>query len=235
MKEESTVFDLNLDEVDKDGAIREAAENLGGDTRFDFLRKSAIGGGALLSGGALLAAFAPSAMAAGVPPSKEFGTGPDAILKFALTLEYLESTFYNQAYKNMYTKMNKMQKQFITTVKADEAAHVAFLQKALGKGYPSSPKFDFKDKVTNLDAFLATSYVLENTGVHAYLGQAPNLLKVPAVLVDAASIVTIEARHAGAIALLTGKEIAPNGPFDTPLSGTAVFNAVVATGFVTKL
>jgi hypothetical protein len=229
------VFNLNLDEVDTDGAIREAAEEVSGDTRFDFLRKAGIGGGALLSGGALLAAFAPSAMAAGVPPSKEFGTGPDAILKFALTLEYLESTFYNEAYKNLFSKLSPQAKQFTTTTKADEAAHVAFLKKALGSAAPSSPSFDFGAAVTDVDTYLATAYVLENTGVHAYLGQAPNLLKVPSVLVDAASIVTIEARHAGAIAVITGKTIAPNGPFDNGLSGEAIFDAVVATKFITKL
>jgi hypothetical protein len=229
------MFNLNLEEVDTDGAIREAAEGVKGDTRFDFLRKAGIGGGALVSGGALLAAFAPSAMAAGTPPSKYFGTGTDAILKFALTLEYLESAFYNQAHANLYGKLTTQQKQFTTTTKADEAAHVAFLKKALGSSAIASPSFDFKTAVTDVEMYLQTAYVLENTGVHAYLGQAPNLLKVPSVLVDAASIVTIEARHAGAIAVIIGKEIAPNGPFDNGLSGTAIFNAVVGTKFVTKL
>ena len=40
--------------------------------------------------------------------------------------------------------------------------------------------------------FIATSFVLENTGVHAYLGQATQL-KNKDLLAAAASIVTVEA------------------------------------------
>ena len=54
--------------------------------------------------------------------------------------------------------------------------------------------------------------MLENPGVHAYLGQAPNI-KPPAYLIAAAEIVTVEGRHAGAFGLLSGKAIAP-----TPLA-----------------
>ena len=159
------MFNLNLEEVDSDGAIREAAEGLSGDTRFDFLRKSAIGGGALLSGGAILAAFAPSALAAkpnaGLPPTKEFGTGADAILNFALTLEYLESTFYTEAYSHLYGKLSAMGKNFVKTTRRDEAAHVAFLKKALGSKAIAKPSFNFKTAVTDEATFLATAYVLE--------------------------------------------------------------------------
>ena len=35
---------INLDTVDADGAIREAADAVAGDTRMSFLRKGAIGG-----------------------------------------------------------------------------------------------------------------------------------------------------------------------------------------------
>ena len=76
--------------------------------------------------------------------------------------------------------------------------------------------------------------MLENTGVHAYTGQAGNI-KTPAYLLAAASIVTIEARHAGAIgAYLDPKptEIAPSGSFDTGLSAAKVLAAVKATGFI---
>ena len=50
---------LNLDAIDTDGAIREAAEEVSGDTRLSFLRKGAVAGGAALSGGAILSALIP--------------------------------------------------------------------------------------------------------------------------------------------------------------------------------
>jgi hypothetical protein len=116
----------------------------------------------------------------------------------------------------------------------DENAHVAYLKKALGNKAPKAPKFDFGKATKSEAAFTATAFVLENTGVHAYLGQAGNI-KTPAYLLVAASIVTIEARHAGAIGLILGQPIAPSGPFDTGLSATAVLNAVKGTKFVPGL
>ncbi len=83
--------------------------------------------------------------------------------------------------------------------------------------------------------FMKTAQVLENTGVHAYSGQALNI-KSAAYVKAAISILTIEARHASVIGLLnegaspSGKEIAPNGPFDTPLTAAAVLTAVEGHG-----
>ena len=76
--------------------------------------------------------------------------------------------------------------------------------------------------------------MLENTGVHAYLGQAANI-KTPAYLTAAGSILTIEARHASVIGLINqGNEagITPNGAFDTPYSAAKVLAAVKGTGFI---
>ncbi len=52
---------LNLEAVDVDGAVREAADAVSGDTRLSFLRKGAVAGGAALSGGAILSALVPGA------------------------------------------------------------------------------------------------------------------------------------------------------------------------------
>ena len=73
--------------------------------------------------------------------------------------------------------------------------------------------------------------MLENTGVHAYLGQAGNI-KTPAYLLAAASIVTIEARHSGAIGSILNKSISPNGPFDNGYTAAKVLQAVKGTGFI---
>ena len=226
---------FNLEEVDVDGAVREAAEEVSGDTRLSFLKKGAVAGGAALSGGAILSALVPgAAMAAsekGAPPASTFGKGDIGILNYALTLEYLESAFYDAASKNNVAKGDKQLTAFLKTTKTDEAAHVAALKKALGSKAVKSPKFDFGKAVTDKSTFAATAYVLENTGVHAYIGQAGNISN-SAYLLVALSIVTIEARHSGAIGLYLGKPIAPSGPFDTGYTASQVLSAVAGTKFI---
>jgi hypothetical protein len=233
---------INLQEINPDGAVSEAREAAidglpEGDTRKAFLRKSAVAGGAAVSGGALLGALAPSALAAGGGrPPASFGKGDIGILNYALTLEYLEAAFYNGA-TAAKLPLNAQTAAFLLTVTKDENAHVAFLKKALGSKAAKEPKFNFKGANTSPEMFMKTAQVLENTGVHAYSGQALNI-KNPAYVKAAISILTIEARHASVIGLLnegtipSGKEIAPDGPFDTPLSAAAVLTAVKGTGFI---
>ncbi len=231
---------INLKEINPDGAVAEAREAAidglpEGDTRLSFLRKSAIAGGAAMSGGAVLGALAPGAAlaAGGGRPPASFGKGDVGILNYALTLEYLEAAFYNGATAaNM--SLNAQTAAFLKIVTTDENAHVKFLKKALGSKAAKEPKFNFKGANTDPAKFMATAQVLENTGVHAYSGQALNI-KSPAYVKAAISILTIEARHASVIGLLndpSGKEIAPDGPFDTPFTAAKVLAAVKGTGFI---
>jgi hypothetical protein len=228
-------YQINLDEIDVDGAVREAADEVSGDTRLSFLKKAGLAGGAAMSGGALLSAIAaPSALAAsgkGRPPAS-FGKGDIGILNYALTLEYLEAAFYNGA-TAANLPLSAQGAAFLKITTADENAHVAFLKKALGSKAAKSPKFNFGSANTSAATFLKTSYVLENTGVHAYSGQALNI-KNPAYVAAALSILTIEARHASVAGLLIEPEgtQTPNGPFDTPLTAAAVLAAVKGTGFI---
>ncbi len=231
---------INLEEIDGDGAVSEAREDAldgveQGDTRLSFLRKGAIAGGAAVSGGALLGALVPgTALAAGGgrPPAK-FGKGDIGILNYALTLEYLEAAFYNGATAaNM--SLGSQTAAFLKVVTRDENAHVKFLKGALGSKATKEPTFNFKGANTSPEMFMKTAQVLENTGVHAYLGQALNIVN-PKYAKAALSILTIEARHASVIGLLNepaGEDIAPNGPFDTPLPASAVLKAVTETGFI---
>jgi hypothetical protein len=227
-------YAVNLDEVDVDGAIREAVNEVSGDTRLSFLQKAGVAGGAVMGGGALLSAFAPSAFAAGGGrPPASFGKGDFGILNYALTLEYLEAAFYNGA-TAANLPLSSQGAAFLKVVTRDENAHVEFLKTALGAKAVKEPKFDFKGTNTNAAMFMATAQVLENTGVHAYSGQALNITH-PKYVKAALSILTIEARHASVIGLLNepaGEQIAPDGPFDTPLTAAAVLTAVKGTGFI---
>ena len=172
--------EATLDQIDVNGDIAEthhnAIEALGpGDTRLGFLKKAGLAGGAVMGCGALLAALTPAgAMAAGKgPPPASFGKGDIGILNFALTLEYLEAAFYNEATKNKVAK-GAQQSRFLKTTTADENAHVAFLKKALGSKATAAPKVEFGD-ATSKAKWIPTSLALENTGVHAYSGQALNI------------------------------------------------------------
>jgi rubrerythrin len=235
---------ITLERVDVDGAIRETAHEASealeaGDTRLGFLKKAGLAGGAVMGGGALLGALTPgAAMAAGKGrPPASFGKGDVGILNFALTLEYLEAAFYNEATANQgkssFIKDGQTQ-VFLKTVTADENAHVAYLKKALGKKAIGAPKVDFGGTTSDEASFVKTALALENTGVHAYSGQALNI-KTPATVGAALSILTVEARHASVIGLIANnsrKGIVPDGAFDVPFTAAKVLKAVKATGFL---
>jgi rubrerythrin len=235
--------EIKIEQVDVDGAIRESAheatEALNGDTRLDFLKKAGLAGGAFVGGGALLSALTPAAaMAAGKgrPPAK-FGKGDVGILNFALTLEYLEAAFYNEATANQKKSTfikNPQAQVFLKRVTTDENAHVAFLKKALGSKAVTAPKVDFGGTTSDEATFIKTAVALENTGVHAYSGQALNI-QTPSTLAAALSIATVEARHASVAGLLlkaTPANLSPDGAFDTPFTAAKVLKAVEATGFL---
>ncbi len=230
------MYKLNLDEIDVDGAIREQADAVSGDTRLAFIRKGALGAGAAVGGGAILSGLVAGPAAAAGPntrPPKAFGKGDIGILNFALTLEFLEAAFYTEALASGAITDPQVV-AFLKTVERDERKHVSFLRKALGAKAVKKPKFDFMGTTKDEAMFRATSQVLENTGVHAYLGQAKNI-KAPTILGAAGSILTIEARHASVIGFLnanTAKGIAPDGAFDVPFSAAKVLKAVAGTKFI---
>jgi hypothetical protein len=207
-----------------------------GDSRRAFLKKAGIGGAAVMGSGALLSALTPAGAAAaqgkGRPPAK-FGKGDIGILNYALTLEYLEAAFYNEATKNKVAS-GAQESAFLKAVTADENAHVAFLKKALGKKAVGAPKVDFGD-ATSKAKWLPTSMVLENTGVKAYGGQALNISS-PAYISAALSIWAVEARHASVAGLLVKAaptSISPEkGPFQTTATAAEILKAVEGTGFL---
>jgi hypothetical protein len=118
-----------------------------------------------------------------------------------------------------------------------EFSHVKFLQKVLGSKAVATPKFDFKGTTKDQAKFQATADVLENTGVHAYLGQVGNI-KSKAVLAGAGSILPVEARHAAWIRDIRfsgGAKVtetpAPAG-FEDGFSRARILAAVKSTGFI---
>jgi rubrerythrin len=211
---------LTLEAVDVDGAIREAADRVSGDSRARFLAKAGMFGGGLLGSGALLGLAADGAQAA--------TKGDISILNFALTLEYLEAAFYAEA--NRMGALSGETKLFAKVVAAHEATHVATLKKVLGSAAVKSPKFNFRGTTESAAKFRATAQTLEDTGVSAYKGQAPKI-KSDAYLAAALAIHTVEARHAAWIREIRGASPAP-AAFDKPLTKKQVLSAVAGTRFI---
>jgi hypothetical protein len=221
------VSHLNIETVDADGAIREAAEAAGLD-RGDFLKKGVLAGGGLLVGSAVFTQYLSPAQAA-ISKTRRSKANDGKILNYALTLEYLEAAFYKEAVANQAYGANAALKAYAITVADHEAKHVQFLKGALKSKAIKSPKFDFGD-ATGAAKFAATAQVLEDTGVSAYLGQVKNVFQAP-VLQAAGTIATVEARHAAWIRVINGVSGAP-AAFDKPKSDAAILKVVGSTGFI---
>ncbi|MGI8414020.1 MAG: ferritin-like domain-containing protein [Solirubrobacteraceae bacterium] len=209
-----------LQEWDRDGAIGEAAAALDGGSRGDFLRRAAVAGGAFAGAGAFMGALPSLASAL---------TGRDTdILNFALTLEYLEATFYAEAVHGGALSGRTL--QFAKVVAGHEAMHVKALKQVLGSAAVAKPRFNFRGTTSNQAKFQQTAIVLEDTGVSAYKGQAPRI-QATAILKAALSIHTVEAHHASWIRHIAGVIPAPVA-FDKALTMQQVLAAVASTHFI---
>jgi rubrerythrin len=187
-----------------------------GITRSAFIARSALAAGTLY-GAAAVAPVVERALAAE-------SAGDIAIVNFALTLEGIESAFYKKALA--VKGLSGAVKKAITEIAAHEDAHVKQLTQTLqqlGATPAAAPKTKFP-ALGSEKALLTLAITLEETGVGAYNGAAP-LIQSPDLLDAAGSIVQVEARHAGALRELAGRDPAPVS-FDKSLSQSEVLAAV---------
>jgi rubrerythrin len=152
------------------------------------------------------------------------------ILNYALILEHLEATFYQQGVE-MFSKSLTKRYSRILDIRDQEAIHVETLTTvitALGGSPVPACKYDFgyKTKAEFLDVALA----LESVGVSAYTGAAYKITN-GSLLTAAASIVTVEARHAAWLNSINGMNPFPDA-FDSPLDMRAVVG--LAGAFITS-
>ena len=184
-------------------------------SRSEVILKGALAAGAIY-GATMVSPFVSKVLA--------MSDGGDVgILNFALTLEYLESSFYREAKERVRASGDL--KKLIDLVARDEDEHVGALTETIKKlgGKPvAEPKFDFPYSGTA--GFLELAQTFEDTGVSAYNGAAPQI-KSREVLEAAGSIVQVEARHAAAIRLQNGAEPSPEA-FDPTLDEAQVLKAV---------
>ncbi|HEY9262079.1 ferritin-like domain-containing protein [Chitinophaga sp.] len=129
------------------------------------------------------------------------------VLKYALTLEYLEAAFYTKGVNTVGLITAPAAQGAIQTIQKHENAHVIFLKGVLSSLGTSldSPTFDFTaggafpTVFSDYNVFLAIAQAFEDTGVRAYKGQAGNIQSNATVLTAALSIHSVEARHAAHI------------------------------------
>lgn len=207
---------LASEDLDRDGALREAADELERTSRAGFL-------------GALTGALA-AAVALGRPPAAGAALAKSdiAILNYALTLEYLQDSFYTEAERKR--ALSGPAAQLTRVVGAVERAHVQALRKVLGKKAVARPFFDFRGVTEDQPAFVRTAVAFEDLAVAAYKGQA-HLIRSPEVLAAAVGIHSVEARHAAWIRYIAGTTPAAE-PFDDRKTMAETLRLVRGTRFI---
>lgn len=156
--------------------------------------------------------------------TEQFGKGDIGILNYALTLEYLETAFYEEVVKSGLFKGEEL--AVLKKFGAEEAQHVEAISgtvKKLGGKPAAQPKAEFPLEDAKSVAELAGT--VENLGAAAYLGQAANI-ESPDVLAAALSIHSVEARHAATLNTLLGMSITPDGAFGKPADVATVLKSV---------
>jgi rubrerythrin len=178
-------------------------------------------------------------------PTATPAPAPDVdVLNYALTLEHLENAFYREGLDTFADdelagadvlsafdgRVRMEVPDYLRTVGAHEAAHVEALSatvRDLGGTPVEEATYDFGYGTPS--EFLGVARALENTGVAAYAGAAPDIVD-NAILAAAAGIHSVEARHAGFLNLLNG-----DSPFPAAVDEADSMAEVleVAGGFVT--
>jgi Ferritin-like domain len=165
-----------------------------------------------------------TAAATGGSGTEKFGKGDVGILNYALTLEYLETAFYEDVVKSGLFKGSDL--ATIRKFGQEEAEHVTALTgfvKQMGGTPAPKPKTEFPLK--SAKSVLELAATVENLGAAAYLGQAP-YIKGASVLSAALSIHSVEGRHAAALNTLLGEPITPDGAFAKPAPASEVLKSV---------
>jgi hypothetical protein len=209
---------LTLEELDRDEALLEAVAVLHGDTRAQFLRKAALGSGALLT-----ALAAPAAAADRITDLQ--------ILNFGLRFERLQATFYSEA-DSMGTvgKMPAPKQRWAEVLGAHERAHVRIFKKILGDKAGKRPFFDFHGVTETDEGFTRTAVAMEDLTVALLAGVTPRLhdRRLTAALFG---LLTTEARHASWARHIVRTTPAARA-FDEPRSLDDVRGTVARTRFI---
>jgi ferritin-like protein len=160
----------------------------------------------------------------------QYGKGDLGIVRYALTLEYIESMFYAAVLGS--GRLSGRALKLMRGFGQQEATHVKALEGAvtrLGGRPPAKPQPKFQ--LGSQQAILQMALALEGLGAAAYLSQVDRI-QDKQVLAAALSIHSVEARHTAALASLLGQDPSPEGAFAQPAAVPDVLNqlhSLVAT------
>ena len=159
-------------------------------------------------------------------------------LNYALTLEHLEAAFYNYALalftEDEFTAAGypSYYYNYSLFIEAHENTHVMALTAVItSRNAMPVPActYDFSS-IDSVDTYFAVAKILENTGVMAYDGAA-NTITDTGLQQVAATIVTVEARHAAFLNLANNASAFPSD-FDIAVLPADIITAVLATGLI---
>ncbi len=171
----------------------------------------------------------------GFRPTLAQGASDIDALNYALTLEHLEYAFYRDGLNKLSSfnaiSGDRIARGYFEAIRDHEKTHVDTLTSVIQKlGGTPVGELKYSFPYTNANSFLKVAALLENTGVSAYTG-AVTAIKDPGLLTAAATIATVEARHASFLNFITGASPFP-AAFDTPKSQSEILAA--AGGFIVK-
>jgi Ferritin-like domain len=216
--DDGSAADLTLADLDCDGALEEAAASVFPSSRHGFLRQGILGGGALL---AILAL--PLDAEAAVARSKR----DIAIVKFDVVLEHLQSALYVEAQR--LGALGPRTLEWARVVGAHELAHVAALKGMLDRP-PARPSFNFRGVTEREASFVKTAVAFEDLTAAILKWQALRL-DSREILAAAATLHSVETRHAAWIRRLTGRPPVA-AAFDEPASQRHMARLIRQTRFI---
>jgi hypothetical protein len=220
MRDEPTP-DITLAELDRDGALEEAAASfLLPSSRREFFRRGILGGGALL-GILSLPAEADAALAK---------TKRDlAIVNFDIVLEYLQSALYVEAQR--LGALGPKTLGWARVVGAHELAHVEALKQMVDRP-PKRPSFNFRGVTEREASFVKTAVAFEDLTAALLKWQALRL-DSRKILAAAATLHSVETRHAAWIRRIIGVPPVASA-FDEPAAQQQMVKLVRSTKFITS-
>ena len=194
-----------------------------GMSRAGFLRRGAVGGGALLVSASGLAAVAPIA-SADAPPDADL-----AYLRLLVAAELLVFDFQSRALASGKLR-RKGARALFRRIRADEEAHytqLARLLSAAGQTPATSADIDFsypKGSFRSQASIVRLAGRLEHLMVGAYVGAIENV-ETPGLRLPIGQIAANEAQHQSALAGLGGRPVVEKA-FAPALQIAAVSNAL---------